>query len=47
MSNVKIMSEIYESDENMNDLDEDEIELDDDDLDDELDDNESLLEPQV
>ena len=31
MSNVKIMSEIYESDENMNELDEDEIELDDDD----------------
>jgi hypothetical protein len=42
------MSENYDSDENMNENDDDEIELDDDDLDEEdLEDNESMLEPQV
>lgn len=42
------MSENYDSDENMNEIDDDEIELDDDELDEEFDrDNESLLEPQV
>ena len=42
------MSENYDSDENMNEIDDDEIELDDDDLDEEdLEDSESMLEPQV
>jgi hypothetical protein len=42
------MSENYDSDENLNEIDDDEIELDDDDLDEEdLEDSESMLEPQV
>ena len=42
------MSENYDSDENMNEIDDDEIELDDDDLDEEdIEDSESMLEPQV
>ena len=41
------MSENYDSDENMNEIDDDEIELDDDDLEEDLEDGESMLEPQV
>ena len=41
------MSENYDSDENVNEIDNDEIELDDDDLDEDLEDSESMLEPQV
>ena len=40
------MSENYDSDENMNEIDGDEIELDDEDEED-LEDSESMLEPQV
>lgn len=41
------MNENYDSDENVNEIDNDEIELDDDDLDEDLEDSESMLEPQV